>query len=297
MKGILNILKPPEMTSHDVVAIVRRKTRIKKVGHTGTLDPNAAGVLPICIGQATKISQYLLDSTKKYRAELTLGITTDTQDAYGTVTNKRKVDVSTKEIESAVVSFIGEYNQIPPMYSALKIKGKKLYELARQGIEVARKPRRIHIESIDIINMKGSTVLFDVTCSKGTYIRTLCHDIGEKLGCGGIMSFLLRTATGKFYISSAITLEELEAIQDLHDVEKILKPIDYPLDHIARIDLDSSYEKAALNGNKIFLESLPHHIFLGDDVRVYINQNFIGIGTILKDSTGNIYIKFSRLFA
>lgn len=284
------------MTSHDVVAIVRRKTRIKKVGHTGTLDPNAAGVLPICIGQATKISQYLLDSTKQYRAELTLGITTDTQDAYGTITNERKVTVSTREIELAVLSFIGTYDQIPPMYSALKVKGKKLYELARQGIEVAREARRINIENIDIIKIEGPTVLFDVTCSKGTYIRTLCHDIGEKLGCGGIMSFLLRTATSSFHISSAITLEELEAIEDLQEIEKIMKPIDYPLAHIPRVDLDASYKKAALNGNKIFLEILPKQVLLGDEVRVYVNQEFIGIGSILGDSRENTYIKFARLF-
>ena len=285
------------MTSHDVVAIVRRKTGIKKVGHTGTLDPNAAGVLPICIGQATKISQYLLESKKQYRAELTLGITTDTQDAYGIVIDKRKVNATKKEIEATISSFIGEYNQTPPMYSALKVKGKKLYELARQGIEIKRESRKVEIDSIKIIKIGEHTALFDVTCSKGTYIRTLCHDIGEKIGCGGIMSFLLRTSTSGFHISSAITLEELEAIKDIHDIEKVLKPIDYPLSHIPKITIDPIYRKAALNGNKILLQNLPFQKLLGDQVRVYLDEEFIGIGNIIEDGSGNIYMKFSRLLA
>lgn len=285
------------MTSHDVVAIVRRKIGIKKVGHTGTLDPNAAGVLPICIGQATKVSQYLLDSKKRYRAEITLGITTDTQDTYGTIINRRKIQATKQEIQDSLLSFVGEYNQVPPMYSAVKIKGKKLYEFARQGIEVNRESRRVEIDSIDIIKIKHETLLFDVTCSKGTYIRTLCHDVGERLGCGAIMSFLLRTATSRFHISTAITLEELQAIEDINEIEKILKPMDYPLIHIPRIDIDPIYIKAALNGNKILLENLPPDRLLGDQVRVYIDKDFIGMGTIIKDSNEDIYVKFSKLFA
>ncbi|AOY77272.1 tRNA pseudouridine(55) synthase TruB [Clostridium formicaceticum] len=294
MKGILNILKPPGMTSHDVVARVRKKTKIKKVGHTGTLDPNAAGVLPICIGQATKISQFLLDSTKQYRAELTLGIETDTQDIYGNTIEKKVVKLSSDEIEKTILSFVGEYYQTPPMYSALKVKGKKLYELARQGIEISREARKVQIHQINIIRMMGEKVLFDVVCSKGTYIRTLCHDIGKILGCGGVMSFLLRTATHNFDIGSAITLEEL---QQTEDVEAYLKPIDFPLSHILKIDFDAAYKKAALNGNKLYIKDSFYSIPMETEVRIYVEENFIGIGNIKEDSEKKRYVKFSRLFA
>lgn len=293
MKGILNILKPPGMTSHDVVALVRRKTGVRKVGHTGTLDPNAAGVLPICIGQATKISQYLLDGRKTYRTELTLGFKTDTQDIYGTIISKEDVKCSLKDIERTILGFVGEYHQIPPMYSALKVKGKKLYELARKGMEVERKSRKVEIYAINIILIRENKVLFDVSCSKGTYIRTLCHDIGERLGCGGVMSFLLRTATNNFDISSAITLEEL---QEIENIESILKPIDFPLYHIPRIDIDVIYKKAALNGNKIPLRKIPPSTSIENDIRIYLEGNFIGIGQIEEDDAKKLYIKFSRLF-
>ncbi|AKL95430.1 tRNA pseudouridine synthase B [Clostridium aceticum] len=293
MKGILNILKPPGMTSHDVVSRVRKKTRIKKVGHTGTLDPNAAGVLPICIGQATKISQFLLDSTKRYRAELTLGIQTDTQDTYGSILEEKEVKVSQDEIKKAILSFVGEYHQIPPMYSALKVKGKKLYELARQGIEIDREARKVQIHQINIISMVEDKVLFDVVCSKGTYIRTLCHDIGRVLGCGGVMSFLLRTATHNFDIESAITLEELH---ETEEIEAYLKPIDFPLDHILKINLDASYEKAALNGNRIYIKDNLYSIPTETEVRIYVEDDFIGIGNIKEDHEKKKYVKFSRLF-
>lgn len=293
----MNIIKPPGMTSHDVVAIVRKKLRIKRVGHTGTLDPNAAGVLPICIGQATKISQYLLESEKKYRAEMKLGITTDTQDIYGSVINYKNVDATEEEIRNALLSFIGEYDQVPPMYSALKMQGKKLYELARQGIEVVREPRRVYIKEINIINIKDDTVLFDVICSKGTYIRTLCHDVGELLGCGAVMSFLLRTATSRFEISSAITLEELQAITDTDELKGFLKPIDYPLVHMPRINIDEKYKKAALNGNTIPIQIPPSENLLGSKIRIYVNEDFIGIASIIENSDRNKYIKFSKIFA
>lgn len=281
------------MTSHDVVALVRRKTGVRKVGHTGTLDPNAAGVLPICIGQATKISQYLLDGRKTYRTELTLGFKTDTQDIYGTIISKEDVKCSLKDIERTILGFVGEYHQIPPMYSALKVKGKKLYELARKGMEVERKSRKVEIYAINIILIRENKVLFDVSCSKGTYIRTLCHDIGERLGCGGVMSFLLRTATNNFDISSAITLEEL---QEIENIESILKPIDFPLYHIPRIDIDVIYKKAALNGNKIPLRKIPPSTSIENDIRIYLEGNFIGIGQIEEDDAKKLYIKFSRLF-
>lgn len=294
MNGILNILKPPGVTSHGVVSLVRRMTGIKKVGHTGTLDPNAAGVLPICIGQATKISQFLLDSQKKYRAELYLGIETDTQDQYGEILKQQAEIPSREEIKKAIMSYVGEYDQIPPMYSALKRDGKKLYELAREGIEVQREPRRVQIHEISIIEINGNRVIFDVLCSKGTYIRTLCKDIGESLGCGGMMSFLLRTATGEFQLENTITLEALEATQD---IEKLLYPVDYPLRHLPKISVNPGAERAVLNGNKI-----PSHLWLkgwqakGEDLaRVYLKDQFIGIA-IVKSGQEEVYLKFSRLF-
>ncbi len=297
MNGILNILKPPGMTSHDVVAAVRKKLGIRRVGHTGTLDPDAAGVLPICIGKATRVSQYLQESNKGYRVEMILGITTNTQDISGDIIQWGKLMSKRSDIEDALLSFIGEYKQIPPMYSAIKVKGKRLYELARKGIEVERKARKVKIESINIIDIRNEIVFFDVICSKGTYIRTLCHDVGELLGCGGTMSFLMRTFTGGFHISNAITLEEFYSIDNIANIKNHLKPIDYPLEHLARIDINTKHKKAALNGNIVPLEDLAYSKFLGTETRIYMANRFIGVGTINMDDTDNLYIKFSKHFA
>ncbi len=294
LNGILNILKPPGMTSHDVVSVVRKKMNIKKVGHTGTLDPNASGVLPICVGQATKISQFLLDGKKKYRAELTLGLETDTEDIYGEIIKQNEVLCSKAEVEDAILSFVGTYDQIPPMYSALKVKGKKLYELARQGIEVERASRKVTIYSIDIIEYYDKKVIFDVLCSKGTYIRTLCKDIGEALGCGGVMSFLLRTESSGFNLNTSITIEEL---QETEDVKDILLPLDYPLEHMPKIIAKSSYSKQVLNGGRIFSSYLYSNLdlLLGTEVRIYLEEQFVGFGIVKCDDNGQHYIKFLRL--
>ena len=294
MNGVINILKPPGMTSHDVVSFVRKTLNMKKVGHTGTLDPNAAGVLPICIGQGTKVSQFLLDSVKSYRAELTLGLTSDTQDSYGVISKQKETDFDVETIRNAILSFKGDYMQTPPMYSAVRMNGKKLYELAREGIEVERKSRLVHIESIEIIYLKDNKVLFDVTCSKGTYVRTLCHDIGAKLGCGGIMSFLLRTKTGPFDLSTSVVLEEFR-----QNAEKYILPIDFPLLHLGRIDINPRVAKLALNGARIsyldFLSREPN-IVTEDILKIYLESKFIGIASMKKDSEGKDYIKFSKLF-
>ncbi len=294
LNGILNILKPPGMTSHDVVSVVRKQLNIKKVGHTGTLDPNAAGVLPICIGQATKISQYLLDSTKKYRAELTLGIETDTDDIYGTVINRFPVASTEEEIEEVILSFVGTYNQVPPMYSAIKIRGKKLYELARKGIKIERDSRTVTIYGIDIIEVKGNKVMFDVLCSKGTYIRALCRDIGDMLGCGGTMSFLLRTKSSGLGLETSITIEELS---EAKGVESLLLPPDFPLKHMPKIIVKPTSIKQALNGNNIYSycsindEKIPS----GTKVRIYIKKQFIGFGIVKCDNIDMNYIKVLKL--
>ena len=212
MDGVINVNKPAGMTSHDVVSRLRRILNMKKIGHTGTLDPDATGVLPICIGKGTKLSDMLMSSEKQYRAELTLGISTDTQDSSGEVIQRREVKADEAEIRRAVESFVGELEQIPPMYSAIKMDGKKLYELAREGKSVEREPRKITIFKIDIQNIDFEEKRIDmiVDCSKGTYIRTLCNDIGEALGCGGHMSALMRTRSGRFDIKDTFTLEEIE---------------------------------------------------------------------------------------
>lgn len=294
LNGILNILKPPGMTSHDVVSVVRKKLNIKKVGHTGTLDPNAAGVLPICVGQATKISQYLLDGEKKYRAELTLGVETDTEDVYGTILNRSPVVSTKEEIENAILSFVGTYNQVPPMYSALKVKGKKLYELAREGIEIERKSRKVTIHSIDIIEIKNDKVMLDVLCSKGTYIRTLCKDIGKTLGCGGVMSFLLRTEASGFDLKNAITIEEL---LETEDVKSLLLPLDFPLKHMPKVVVKPAYRKQVLNGNRIFFHYLinAENLPLETELCIYIEKQFIGFGIVKCDEVGRNYVKILRL--
>ena len=214
MNGIIIIDKPLGRTSHDMVYVMRKMTGIKKVGHTGTLDPEATGVLPVCIGSATKVADMLTLSDKCYRAELVLGMTTDTQDADGEVLTECEVTCSEDEIRQVIMSFVGEIEQIPPMYSALKINGKKLYELAREGKTVERKPRKITISEIDIvdINLEEKIFTMDVTCSKGTYIRTLCHDIGKKLGVCATMEKLMRTRVSVFKIEDALTLNDIEIL-------------------------------------------------------------------------------------
>ena len=203
MNGILNIYKEPGFTSFDVVAKLRGILKQKKIGHTGTLDPAAQGVLPVCLGKATKLCELITDGYKTYEAVMLLGTVTDTLDMEGSVLKRHDVTCSPDEVTKTVMSFAGKIEQIPPMYSALKVNGQRLYELARQGVTVERKKRSIEIYNIDIISIELPRVVFSVTCSKGTYIRTLCDDIGEKLGCGACMESLKRTASGRFKIEDA----------------------------------------------------------------------------------------------
>ena len=208
--GIINVYKEPGYTSHDVVARLRGILRQKKIGHTGTLDPEAEGVLPVVLGKATKLVDLLTEKQKTYEALLHLGLETDTQDMTGTVLEEKPVEVTEEEVRTVIRSFLGEQQQIPPMYSALKVDGKKLYELAREGKTVERKPRAVQFYEIEIKKIELPYVRFSVTCSKGTYIRTLCHDIGQKLGCGGCMEELLRTRSGNFVWEDSMTLAQVE---------------------------------------------------------------------------------------
>lgn len=226
MTGVVNINKPKGRSSHFVVAVIRRITKIKKVGHTGTLDPLATGVLPICIGrEATKLSQMIMDGNKGYRAVVQLGATTNTQDSEGEILTTRSVEgIGKSEILSVLEDFKGEVTQIPPMYSAIKINGEKLYNLARKGIEVERKPRTIQIFNIELLSVDENSHTFEiqVDCSKGTYIRTLCADIGEALGCGAYMKELIRNKCGRFTLDKSVTLEEFETLYNEGKAETVL---------------------------------------------------------------------------
>lgn len=277
MDGVLNVLKPPKMTSHDVVSEVRRALSIKKVGHTGTLDPMAAGVLPICVGRATKIVDYLQNDHKTYRAELTLGQVTDTEDCWGEVLEQSDVNIEENVIREAVLSFIGEINQVPPMYSALKVNGKKLYELAREGKVIERKSRLRTIFSIDIIEIKGKTVLFDVSCSKGTYIRTLCSDIGKKLGVGGHMSFLIRIKSGMFDIKNTVTIEEIKSLSATELIDKMI-PVDEALNINKKVNIGNRACELVKNGVKtdlmrFYLDEIKEN----EQILVYHNNKFIAL--------------------
>ena len=255
MDGIINLNKPSGMTSHRCVSAMRKILGIKRIGHTGTLDPQTSGVLPICIGSATRIMEYLDLDFKKYRAELTLGLVTETQDIWGEVIvdfrdEMRKYNVTREGIMSAFAEYIGRVEQIPPKYSAIKVNGRRLYEYARVGEDVEIKKRTIFIKDMTIneIDMETYKVSFDVECSKGTYVRTICHDIGKALGCGGTMSSLVRLASGIFTIEDAVSLDELvelaqtaelsrlnlDGVLTHEQIRKFLKPADYPLVHFGK---------------------------------------------------------------
>lgn len=297
--GILNLLKPPGMTSHDVVSYVKRVLKIKKIGHTGTLDPGAAGVLPICMGRATKAVDYIMEKEKKYRAEITFGVVTDTQDSYGEVLCRMKPEFSSDRFHEVLKSFTGEIEQVPPMYSAVKHEGRKLYELAREGISVERKPRKVYIKSIvSVHSFLPDRAVFDVECSKGTYIRALCHDIGEKLGCGAHMSFLLRTRSGTFTISDALTLEELEWAKNSGDIDSHIIKVDGIFAHLPYLTLTASDEDRFENGADINLE----HCGIGGLkqehglIRVYQQDSgFMGLGRLYV-SNDRKYLKQEKLF-
>ncbi|MBQ9960934.1 MAG: tRNA pseudouridine(55) synthase TruB [Firmicutes bacterium] len=248
--GILNINKPAGMTSHDVIYRVRRATGIKRVGHTGTLDPQATGVLPVCIGSAARITEYLDMDFKTYRCTMVLGKITDTQDIWGEVLEERSTEGITEEaIREAFSGFSGFIDQTPPMYSAVRINGRRLYEYARDGQEVKVKSRRIYIKELEIesIDMDSKEVVFSVECSKGTYIRTICQDVGETLGCGATMTALTRTASGAFKIEDTITLEELAEMNQEEIEAKMLTP-DFPLVYFGKVLVDKPTAKSFVDG-------------------------------------------------
>jgi tRNA pseudouridine55 synthase len=243
MDGIINLWKPTGMTSHDAVYKVRRALHIKRVGHTGTLDPLAEGVLPICVGKATKMADYISASQKTYIAVMALGRATNTQDITGDVTAQSEKHPSKEQILKAVSAFTGEIYQIPPMFSAVHHKGKRLYELARQGVTVEREPRKITIYNITVLDIEGKTVKILVECAKGTYIRTLCHDIGLALGTYACMTELVRTRSGVFLKDTSISLETLETEGEKH----LIPPDEFFMDY-EKIVLPEEDEKRVRNG-------------------------------------------------
>ncbi len=279
--GMINVYKEKGFTSHDVVAKLRGISKQKKIGHTGTLDPDAVGVLPVCLGAATKLCDMLTDKDKEYTAVFRLGITTDTQDISGRVLEEKEVNVSTEEVRTVISSFIGDQLQVPPMYSALKVNGKKLYELAREGKEIERLPRKITVYGIEILEENMPEFTIRVSCSKGTYIRTLCHDIGQKLSCGAAMVSLKRTRVGSFMIGDAFTLTQLQELSEEGRLSEVLIPVEKVFEHLPRVTVKEEAMKALLNGNQLKeqeISGLTEEAMEEKEVRVYgHNGRFYGI--------------------
>lgn len=248
--GIINVYKEKGYTSHDVVAKLRGILKQKKIGHTGTLDPDATGVLPVCLGIGTKLCDMLTDRSKTYKAVLLLGVTTDTEDITGEIICKNTVNTTEDEVVKSINSFIGEYDQIPPMYSAIKVNGKKLYELAREGKSVERKPRHVVISDIEITGIDLPYVTMTVSCEKGTYIRSLCRDIGEKLGCGGCVESLVRTRVGNFTIDKALTLKQIEELRDAGKLSERIETVDSVFLDYPKILVKGREDTLVSNGNK-----------------------------------------------
>lgn len=285
--GVLNIYKEKGYTSHDVVAKLRGIVGQKKIGHTGTLDPDAVGVLPVCLGKATKLCDMLTDKNKTYETVMLLGKVTDTQDVSGIILSEQETNnLDETVVADAIRSFVGDYMQVPPMYSALKVNGKKLYELAREGIEIERKARPVQIFDIRIKEINLPRVRMEVSCSKGTYIRTLCHDIGEKLECGACMEELIRTKVSRFEIEDSLTLATVQVLKDEGKLEDVLVPIDEMFSNYEAVTLKDEFMSFVYNGNVFFPKHLKEHIQLDDGkmVRVYDGQGrFIAIYKFIKE--------------
>lgn len=284
INGVINVYKEPGFTSHDVVAKLRGILKQKKIGHMGTLDPNAVGVLPVCLGKATKLCDILSEKDKTYNATLLLGLDTDTQDTSGEVISKADTDgimeLSEDKVFETIKSYIGDYDQIPPMFSAIKIGGEKLYNLARRGEVIERPARHCRIIDITVTKMELPRVDLHVTCSKGTYIRTLCHDIGKDLGVGGCMEKLVRTKVERFSVEDSITLKQIEEFRDNNTLEDYITPVDEMLGNYSKCMVSKGAEKLVYNGN-IFTSG---NTFLkmnhedGQIVRVYTSEGeFIGL--------------------
>lgn len=293
MNGFLIANKPTGITSSNLVVFVRKRLpRGTSVGHGGTLDPEASGVLPLCIGSATRLFDYIIDKKKTYIAELQLGAVTDTQDATGKLIEERPVNVSEDELRAALGDFVGEIEQIPPMYSAIKRNGKRLYQLARKGEIIEVEPRKCRVDGVELIEQSGENrYRIRVDCGKGVYIRTLCHDIGAKLGCGGHMASLERVAAGVFTLENALSREQIDEAYQRGRLEELLLPLDAPLGHLPAVHLTGAARHAVINGNvlkrKWMLEDAPQ----AEHVRIYLEGAFAGIGQPQPDGS----VKFKAM--
>ena len=279
MNGFLNILKPPGMTSAAVVAQVRRLTGEKRVGHAGTLDPEAAGVLPVMIGKAARLFDYLVDKEKEYVAECAFGVATDTQDATGKVIATGESYPSYEAVQAASRQLIGDIWQRPSMYSAIKQDGVAMYERARRGESVEVPLRQVHVESIDLHGeMPDHGVLMTIRCGRGTYIRSICNDLGELVGCPAHMRFLLRSQSGVFRLDTAMTLEEAAALKETGELASHLLALDMPLHHLPRVDVRPSLRKQVENGVKLPLKRVDgDELAEGQATRVYLDNEFWGM--------------------
>ncbi len=295
--GVLIINKPEGITSHDVVGKIRKLYGTRKVGHTGTLDPLATGVLVILLGRTAKAAEYLVADRKTYIARLTLGLTTDTEDITGKVLTQCEDIPSSDEVVSVCGEFLGKIKQIPPMYSALKVDGKKLYDLAREGIEVERKARDIEIFRLDVTPTdKANEYELLVECSSGTYIRTLCADIGARLGCGGVMSALHRVVAGGFDIENSHTLEELEGM-DIETRYNLLAPTESLFEELEAVKLHAFYEKLCRSGCEIYQNKIKTNIEVGVRVRLCTHSGeFFALGEVREYENGTA-IKSIKMFS
>lgn len=274
MNGILIINKPQGYTSHDIVNVLRKKLNTKKMGHTGTLDPSATGVLPILVGQATKISKYLIEHNKTYIAELRLGKKSSTGDLEGEIIEKKDLPaLDTEKVEQLLKTFLGKQMQTPPIYSAIKVNGKKAYEYARNNQKIELEPREIEILNIELISLNSNVITYKVKCSKGTYIRTLCEDIAAKLGTVGLMQNLCRVEVNSFNINQAVTLEEIKE-NDMEFVNRKIIPIEKVFSELPKLNLNNRKTQLFLNGVKLTYE-LKSGVY-----RIYNNQTFLGLGII-----------------
>jgi len=305
LHGVINVLKPPGISSAGVVNHIKNFLNCKKAGHTGTLDPQAAGVLPICIGKGTKIANYIMSQKKTYICEATLGKETDTDDIEGNVIFKcDNFSYNEKDIEQVLLSFKGDIIQVPPIYSAIRYKGKRSYELAREGKYITPKARTVTIYDIELLDFfSPNKFLFKIECSKGTYIRSLCRDIGKTLGCGAYMSFLIRTQTGEFELDNSFTFDEIKCFYEKDTVDKFLIPIDKALTNFNSITVDDEQFERLINGSPIHLKyikdsTLPIEVQLDTNevlFKIYCKNKFIGIGFLQKNNDTNGYLRIKKL--
>lgn len=297
MNGVIVVDKPQGFTSFDVVAVMRGITKMKKIGHTGTLDPMATGVLPIILGNATKAQDILPDSNKEYIAEFQLGITTDTLDITGNILSKNSFSVTYQDFENALFSFKGEIMQIPPMYSAVQKNGVRLYDLARQGIEIEREARKVNISKVEIINFdkENGRGKFLLSCSKGTYIRSICDDLGKKLGCGAVLTSLKRTFACGFSIEDSRTLDDLKTFaENGNSFEDIVFPTEKLFSVYKSVNVSTQQGIRFKNGGSLMLERLKIKNYLDSDIyRVYSNSEFLGLGEV---SAGKNELTVKKLF-